>query len=189
MDSQQFCVVMLWNPLHSVRFFSFGFRIWTSQSAHACVRVHIPKEKPKFNVAIFQSNSNFFSALLERIKPRCAAVLTHSRARLNFLMIDYCKTNIGCKIHLASVKMGEGSRHTSFGGTTENHLRERERLILESARRVSVLREVLLEQNGALCHAHVLVISGMGCARFSVFLKSVFSDSGAWNLDFARLKF
>ena len=54
-------------------------------SNSACVRVHIQKDEPKFNIAIFQSNGNFFSALLlERIKPRCAAVLTHSRAQLNF---------------------------------------------------------------------------------------------------------
>ena len=29
-------------------------------------------------------------------------------------MIDFCNTDLGCTIHLASVKRGEGSRHTSF---------------------------------------------------------------------------
>ena len=80
-------VSMICEAAHSgsIRFFSFCFRNRSSQSAHACVRVHIPKEEPTFNIAIFQSNGNFFSALLlERIKPRCAAVLTQSRARLKF---------------------------------------------------------------------------------------------------------
>ena len=59
-------VSMICEAAHSgsIRFFSFGFRNRSSQSAHACVRVHIQKDEPKFNIAIFQSSGISFHPFL-----------------------------------------------------------------------------------------------------------------------------
>ena len=52
----------------------------------------------------------FFSRYQTKIRRRSH---TFPRAA-QLLMIAYCNTDHGCTINLASVKRGEGSRHTSF---------------------------------------------------------------------------
>ena len=80
--------------------------------------MHIEKEEPTFNIDLhFPIKRQFlFIPFFQGIKPRCATVLTNFQRPAQFLMIDYCNTDPGCTIHLASVKRGEGSRrpHTSF---------------------------------------------------------------------------
>ena len=65
----------------SIGFFSSGFRIWSSQSTHACVRVHIQKDEPIFNIAIFQSSGNFFSTLFFKVSNQDTPTFSHIPAR------------------------------------------------------------------------------------------------------------
>ena len=76
-------VSMICEAAHSgsIRFFSFGFRNRSSQSAHACVRVHIQKDEPIFNIAIFQSSGNFFSSLFFKVSNQDALTFSHIPAR------------------------------------------------------------------------------------------------------------